>query len=154
MRSGTGPRPCAATDRGAASVWLLALGVAVVAVAAFGALVGAAIIARHQAQTAADLGALSAAVHAVEGAAAACGHATRVVSANHAQMVECRVLGLEAVVSVRRRAAGLAAALPHALARSRAGPVGTGWPERSVWPGGSAWLGGSVWLGELTRPAG
>jgi secretion/DNA translocation related TadE-like protein len=114
-------------DRGAASVWLLALGVAVVAMAAFGASVGAAIVARHQAQTAADLGALSAAVHAVEGSTAACGHATRVVSANHAQMVQCRVVGLEAVVSVRRRAAGLAAALPHALARSRAGPVSADW---------------------------
>ncbi len=133
MRSGS--RPCAVTDRGAASVWLLALGMAVVAVAAFGASVGAAIIARHQAQSAADLGALSAAVHAVEGATAACGHATRVVSANHARLMECRVVGLEAVVSVRRRAAGLAAALPHASARSRAGPVGTDWPGRSIWSG-------------------
>lgn len=134
MKGVTGPRPC---DRGAASVWLLALGVAVVAVAVFGASIGAAIIARHQAQTAADLGALSAAVHAVEGATAACGHATRVVSANHARMVECRVVGLEAVVSVRRRAAGLAAALPHALARSRAGPVRTDWSGRSNWSGRS-----------------
>jgi secretion/DNA translocation related TadE-like protein len=115
---------------------LLALGVAVVMVAGFGASVGAAIVARHQAQTAADFGALSAALHAVEGGTTACGHATRVVSANHAQLVECRVLGLEAVVSVRARAAGLAAALPHARARARAGPVGTDWPGRLTRPAG------------------
>jgi secretion/DNA translocation related TadE-like protein len=104
-------------------VWVLALGAAVVAVAGFGASVGAAIVARHQAQAAADLGALSAAGHALEGATAACRHAARVVSANQGQLVRCQVTGLEAVVVTRVRAAGPAAVLPPAEARSRAGPV-------------------------------
>jgi secretion/DNA translocation related TadE-like protein len=105
-------------------VWLLALGLAVVAVAGFGTAIGAAIVARHQAQAAADLGALSAAIHAPEGTTVACAHAARVVSANRGQLAGCHVVGLEAVISTRVRAAGLAAALPPAEARSRAGPVG------------------------------
>ena len=112
-------------DQGAASVWILALGVAVVAVAGFGASVGAAVVARHQAQAAADLGALSAAIHALEGGTTACGHAARVVAANQAQLVRCQVTGPEAIVVTRVRAAGPAAVLPPAAARSRAGPVGT-----------------------------
>lgn len=110
-------------ERGSASVWVLAVGVAVVVFGAFGASIGAAVVARHQAQAAADLGALAAAAHAVEGAHVACARAARVVSANDARMITCTVTGLEAVVSAEMRAAGLAASLRPARASARAGPA-------------------------------
>ncbi|MGH3714392.1 MAG: Rv3654c family TadE-like protein [Micromonosporaceae bacterium] len=110
-------------ERGSASIWVLAVGLAVVAVGLFGASYGAAVVARHRAQAAADLGALSAAVHAVEGEAAACRHAERTVTANRARMASCRVEGLEAVVTAEVVAAGPAASLGPAQGRARAGPA-------------------------------
>jgi secretion/DNA translocation related TadE-like protein len=110
-------------ERGSASVWVLAVGLTVVAVGVFGASVGAAVVARHQAQAAADLGALAAAVHAVEGQEAACARATAIVTANGGRMVSCQVEGLEAVVGAEVDAAGLAATFRPASAKARAGPV-------------------------------
>lgn len=109
-------------DRGSATVWVLGVGLAVVSVGVFGAQIGAAVVARHQAQSAADLGALSAALHAVEGETSACGYARRTVAANHADLMSCRLYGLEAVVGAQVSAAGLAAYRP-AQAKARAGPA-------------------------------
>ncbi len=111
-------------ERGSATVWVLAVGLCVVAVGGFGAQLGAAVVARHQAQAAADLGALSAAVHAMEGEVTACGYARRTVAANHAALVFCRLEGMEAVVSAQVSAAGLAGYRP-ARAGARAGPAWT-----------------------------
>lgn len=111
------------SDRGSASVWLLAVGLAVVAFGSMAASVGAAVVARHQAQAAADLGALAAAVHSVEGPESACGEARRLVAANQARMVSCVMTGPEAVVTAEVAAAGLAAAIGPARASARAGPA-------------------------------
>ncbi len=103
---------------------MLAVGLAVVAVGAMGASIGAAVVARHQAQAAADLGALAAAVHALEGPEAACARAARIVSANDARMVSCEVAGLEAVVTAEADPVGLAGVMAgSARASARAGPA-------------------------------
>ena len=104
-------------------MWVLAVGLVVVLFGGFGASIGAAVVARHRAQAAADLGALAAAVHALEGSDAACARAGAVVSANASRMVSCEVNGLEAVVTAESDAAGLAAMLRPARASARAGPA-------------------------------
>lgn len=110
-------------ERGSASVWVLGVGLAVVAVGVFGASIGAAVVARHKAQAAADLGALAAAVHALEGREAACAEAAAIITANGGRMVSCQVDGLEATVGAEADAAGLAASFDPAVAKARAGPV-------------------------------
>jgi secretion/DNA translocation related TadE-like protein len=102
---------------------VLGVGLTVVAVGVFGASIGAAIVARHKAQAAADLGALAAAVHALEGREAACAKAAEIIAANGGRMVSCRIDGLDATVGAQVDAAGLAAALRPAAAKARAGPV-------------------------------
>src|SRR5690242_19734995 len=62
---------------------------------------GGLVAARHRAQSAADLGALAGAVRAVEGAGVACPAAERIVRANGARMVACRVEGLDVVVTAQ-----------------------------------------------------
>ena len=65
-----------------------------------GVYIGAAVIARHRAQAAADLAALAAASRLVRGAEAACAHASSVATAMHASVVDCNVAELDVVVSV------------------------------------------------------
>jgi secretion/DNA translocation related TadE-like protein len=107
-------------DRGAASIFVLAVGVVLIGVALALATVGAARVARHQAKVAADFGALAGGPHAIEGRAAACAVASRYVEANHARMMECAVDGLEIVVRAEVR---LRIYPASAEAASRAGPV-------------------------------
>jgi secretion/DNA translocation related TadE-like protein len=87
--------------------------------------VGAAVIARHRAQAAADLAALAAAGRLVDGADAACAQAAVVASAMDASTTQCAVDGLDVVVgvdvSVRLGRLGVRPA--HAIAR--AGPAET-----------------------------
>jgi secretion/DNA translocation related TadE-like protein len=107
-------------DRGAASIFVLAVGLVLIGVALTLVTVGAARVARHQARVAADFGALAGGPHAIEGQAAACAVASRFVEANHARMLECAVDGLEIVV----RAEVVLLVYPaSAEAASRAGPV-------------------------------
>jgi secretion/DNA translocation related TadE-like protein len=80
--------------------------------------VGAAIIARRTAQVAADLGALAGAARAVEGAAAACGRAREYVAANGGELRECRLDGLDLIVT-----AAVATRAGTAAAAARAGPA-------------------------------
>jgi secretion/DNA translocation related TadE-like protein len=101
-------------DRGSASVLLLAIGSAVVAVGIGATLVGAAITDRHRAQVAADLGALAGARNAVDGAGIACERAGEIVAANGAGLVGCRVDGLDLVVTAQ---------VGRARASARAGPA-------------------------------
>jgi secretion/DNA translocation related TadE-like protein len=97
---------------------------AVVAVVGSGAvLVGAAVVARHRATTAADLAALAAAVHAVEGRDACAGAAT-IASANAAELTACTtspgaVVDVTVGVPVRLGRLGVVTA----TASARAGPV-------------------------------
>ena len=62
---------------------------------------GGLLVARHRAQSAADLGALAGALRAVEGTGVACPAADRIVRANGGRLVACRVEGLDVVVTVR-----------------------------------------------------
>ena len=102
---------------------MLAVGLVLVAAGVAGAAVGAARTGRHQAQVAADLGALAGAMHAVEGTPAACAAAARYVAANEGAMSSCTVDGLEIVVAVDVRVAGLPGLERRAHAAARAGPV-------------------------------
>jgi secretion/DNA translocation related TadE-like protein len=110
-------------DRGGATVWVLAVGlVAVLLAMAWGA-VGSAMVARHRAQAAADLGALAGAARAVDGAQSACDRAAEIVRANSAAFVGCELDGFDLVVTARTTPAGLAAMVGTAQASARAGPV-------------------------------
>jgi secretion/DNA translocation related TadE-like protein len=112
-------RPSAG-ERGAATVLVLAIGLVLVAGGAAGATIGAARIARHQAQTAADFGALAGAVHVLGGAAAACAAADRLVTANDGVLVACELRDLDLLVRVEVTVP----LLPRpARAAARAGPV-------------------------------
>ena len=101
-------------DRGSASIWLLAVGFVVVSVGTAAALVGVARTDRHRAQAAADLGALAGARYAIAGTGTACARAGEIVSANGARLLDCRLEGLDLVVT---------AGLGPARAAARAGPV-------------------------------
>ncbi|HEU4347141.1 MAG TPA: Rv3654c family TadE-like protein [Actinoplanes sp.] len=87
-------------DRGAASILVLAVGLMLVAAGMAGAAVGAARVGRHEARTAADLGALAGAQRAIEGEPVACAAAARFVTANGAVLTRCDVQGLEIVIYV------------------------------------------------------
>ncbi|MBL7260971.1 Rv3654c family TadE-like protein [Paractinoplanes lichenicola] len=110
-------------DRGAATVLVLAIGLVLVTAGVFGASVGAARVGRHQARTAADLGALAGGTQAIFGPETACPRAARFVTANGGRMTSCVVEGLEIVVRAEvevRVAFGLGG---QAVATARAGPV-------------------------------
>ena len=80
---------------------------------------GGFIVARHLAETAADLGALAGAGRVVEGEAAACAEADRIVRANRGTIESCRVEVLDVVITVR---VGGPAGWGDAKASARAGP--------------------------------
>jgi secretion/DNA translocation related TadE-like protein len=111
------------SDRGAASIFVLAVGLVLVAAGLAGAAVGAARVGRHQARTAADLGALAGAARAIEGSAAACARAAQLVSVNGARLASCRVDGLEIVVVAEVVVTPLPGLTRHATAAARAGPL-------------------------------
>lgn len=110
-------------DEGSATVWTVFAAAALCAV--FVALVGVgqAVAARHQAGGAADLAALAAADHALQGPAVACAAARRVAAAQHTRLVRCAVTGQVADVSAE------AGSRPFtSRVRARAGPPGPGDP--------------------------
>ncbi|MET7467245.1 Rv3654c family TadE-like protein [Micromonospora sp. NPDC005211] len=109
-------------DRGGATVCLLAVGLVFVLVGVFGAALGAARCARHQARNAADFGALAGAAQVLDGTAA-CRRAADLVSANGGRMTGCRVDGLDLIVTARVRVAPLPGLTRDATATSRAGPA-------------------------------
>ncbi|KUL39081.1 Rv3654c family TadE-like protein [Actinoplanes awajinensis] len=107
-------------ERGAASIFVLAVGLLLVAAGMAGAMVVAARVAGHSARNAADLAALAAAQHAIEGSGPACAAAARYAAANGARLAACQVTGLEVVVRAEVPVTSLAAV---ATAAARAGPV-------------------------------
>jgi secretion/DNA translocation related TadE-like protein len=111
------------SDDGGATVWLLATGLLVVLLGAAMATAGAAVVARHRAQAAADLGALAGAPLAVDGEAAACRAAEAIVRANGAWLRRCWRQGVDLLVTVEVRPPGPAAVFGSAHASARAGPV-------------------------------
>ncbi|HEU4425318.1 MAG TPA: Rv3654c family TadE-like protein [Pilimelia sp.] len=110
-------------DRGAASLWLLVVGLVVVAGGIAGAAIGAAVVARHEARTAADLGALAGAAWAVQGPESACARSAVVVTANRGRLASCRIDGLDVVVAVEVTVSPLPGLARTATASARAGPV-------------------------------
>jgi len=110
-------------DRGAGSVLAVAMVAAVMAVTIAVAHLGAAVVARHRAQAAADLAALAAAVTLVEGRAQACATADAVAAAMRARGTECSVHGADVTVAVQVPVHLGRWGTGRAGARSRAGPV-------------------------------
>ncbi len=114
-------------DRGFAGVVLLALSAVLALVAALAVALGSVAVARHQAASAADLGALAASDLSDQGPGPACAAAARVVRAAlgaRAVVARCALLGgdqglVEVVVSVRP--AGALDQLGAATATARAG---------------------------------
>ena len=109
--------PVNEADRGAASIFVLAVGLVLVTAGLFGAVVGSARVARHEARNAADLGALAGGRRVLEGEAVACAEAARYAAANGGRMTSCVVSGLEIVIRVE---------VGGAVAAARAGPS-AGW---------------------------
>ncbi len=99
---------------------LYALGVGLVFVTAGTVLAaeGAHLVAREQARAAADLGALAGAAYAIRGADAACARAGELVRANGATVTDCRLDGLDLLLSVTTVTGAGAAE-----ATARAGPA-------------------------------
>ena len=83
---------------------------------------GGAMLARQQAETAADLGALAGAADIFRGPDAACAAAAQVVAANRAQLISCALAGFDVLVQA---AVTVPAFGGTASARARAGPVTT-----------------------------
>ncbi len=110
-------------DRGGATIWVLTVGLVSLSLALASAAVGAAIVARHRAQSAADLAALGGAVVAIQGTGPACGRAASLVAANGGRLVSCRLDGLDVIVTAEVTPAGVAAFAGAARASARAGPV-------------------------------
>ncbi|MFH8787632.1 Rv3654c family TadE-like protein [Streptomyces roseoverticillatus] len=101
-----------------ATVWVAVAVTALCAVFAALLAMGQAVVARHRAGGAADLAALAAADHALDGQEAACGLARRVAAAQGTRVVRCAVSGEIAEVAAEARAG------PYAVrVRSRAGPA-------------------------------
>lgn len=125
-------------ERGSATVWLVGLItlITLITLVAGGVTVrGAATIARHRAEAAADLAALAAARRLADGAGEdACGLAAEIARVNGARLAWCRSRGLvvEVGVEVAARFGGLGSFA--ARARARAGPaVGSGSRSTACW---------------------
>jgi secretion/DNA translocation related TadE-like protein len=111
------------TDSGFATVWAAGAVLVLVALLAFGMHLAAAASGRHRAEAAADLAALAAAAHALDGEPVACAYAVRVVRGMHARLVSCRLSGWEAFVQVSVIPALRLPGGAEAGGRARAGPA-------------------------------
>ncbi|WP_234376978.1 Rv3654c family TadE-like protein [Streptomyces sp. TP-A0356] len=109
----------ARSDRGSATVWVVCVIGAMCAV--FGVLLaqGEAVLVRHRATGAADLAALAAADHWMEGGEEACAGAARVAVAQGSRLVRCAVVGEVSDVTAASVAGPFTAEV-----RARAGPAG------------------------------
>ncbi|WP_433373344.1 Rv3654c family TadE-like protein [Actinoplanes sp. CA-142083] len=110
-------------DRGGASIFLLAVGLALVLAGLGATAIGSARVARHQARTAADLAALAAAMRAIEGEDAACARAREFATANGGRLTFCTVEGLEVVVWAEVEVEPMPGMVRHAKEGARAGPL-------------------------------
>ncbi|MGH4022817.1 MAG: Rv3654c family TadE-like protein [Pseudonocardiaceae bacterium] len=114
----------AESDRGAATVWSAGALAVLLVVAMAGVHLGGALVARHQAESAADLAALAGAVRAIAGERPACDRALRVTDRMRVRLESCRVAGWDVLVEVSARPGGPLARFGVAEARARAGPAG------------------------------
>ena len=88
-------------DAGVATVWAAAAVAVLTTVLAACLHLGAALLARHRAESAADLAALAAAREAVRGEAPACRRAAEIAAAMGGEVARCRLVGWNALVEVR-----------------------------------------------------
>lgn len=99
---------------------VLALAMVLCVLGAVLAAAGTVTAVRHRAEAVADLAALAAAAHALEGEPAACGAARRLAEEQGSVLVACRLDGLDAVVTAGVTPPGGLAALGmlHGVARA------------------------------------
>ncbi|AVT39790.1 helicase [Plantactinospora sp. BB1] len=124
--AGRGCQPvsrCGGSDRGSATLWLLAVGLVLVVLSLGAAAIGAARVARHQARVAADLGALAGATQVLAGPDRACARATAIAAANSARVTGCTLDGLDLLVTAEVTVEPLPGMTRVASATARAGPV-------------------------------
>ncbi|MEU4572514.1 Rv3654c family TadE-like protein [Nonomuraea sp. ATR24] len=115
--------PAQRADRGSATLWGVALMALLMAVATAFAIVGAARVARHRVNAAADLSALAAAKLALIDPESACTHAETVASQNGVHLANCTITGQVADVWTSLQIT-LPALGPRTLTgRARAGPA-------------------------------
>ncbi|GGM05321.1 Rv3654c family TadE-like protein [Nakamurella endophytica] len=113
---------CLPSDAGVATIPAAVAMTVLIALTGVLVHLGAAAIARHRAEAAADLGALAGAAKVLDGAAAACSAASALVARNGARLVECDLQGWDVVVRAEAAAAvGVLSAT--VVGRARAGPV-------------------------------
>lgn len=110
-------------DAGVATIWAAGAVVLLVSMLVFGLHLAAATSARHRAEAAADLAALAAASHALDGEQVACAYAARVVHGMSARLVGCRVEGWDALVETVVAPAMASVGVGDARGRARAGPA-------------------------------
>jgi secretion/DNA translocation related TadE-like protein len=110
-------------DAGLATVWAAGAVVVLVSLLVFGLMLAGAIVARHRAEAAADLAALAAAGHAVDGEPVACAYGARVADRMNARLLDCRVADADAFVEVEAAPPALPRVWGQARGRARAGPV-------------------------------
>ncbi|GAB3136531.1 hypothetical protein GCM10027258_10860 [Amycolatopsis stemonae] len=120
---GARPSNRLAADSGIATIWTAMAVAALTGVAVLGCWLAAAVVARHRAETAADLGALAAASHAAEGPDRACDRARWIADRMAVTLLTCRWQRLDAFVEVQAPSLGIGG-LPGPQARARAGPAG------------------------------
>ncbi|SEO42445.1 Rv3654c family TadE-like protein [Actinacidiphila rubida] len=116
-------------DRGSATVWSLGSIGVLLALFAAALFMSQAVVARHRAGGAADLAALAAADHALDGSRTACRLAAEVAEAQGGRLRGCQVAGEVAEVVVQ---------VGGARVRSRAGPADAEPPDRPAGPGPGA----------------
>lgn len=110
-------------DRGSSSVYVLTAAAVVLLAGMAATVVGSAVVARHRAGAAADLGALAAAASAQQGSGSACAVAQRVVRANGARLAGCRQVGADVLVTAAVAPTILGDEWGEALVAARAGPM-------------------------------
>ncbi|MPZ64573.1 MAG: hypothetical protein GEU83_03315 [Pseudonocardiaceae bacterium] len=110
------------SDRGSASVWSVGALAALLTVAVAVVHLGGVAVARHQAESAADLAALAGAGRVVGGEQAACGRAGEITGRMRVRLDSCRVQGWDVLVEVSARPAGPVGRFGATTARARAGP--------------------------------
>lgn len=110
-------------DRGSAAVWLAAFAALIGLATTVGVVHGGGVLARHRAETAADLAALAAAVQASEGASSACAAAGDIAARNGGAVTRCVLSDGEVDIEVATPFALGGLGSWTAVARARAGPV-------------------------------
>lgn len=110
-------------DGGSATIWVLAAMSVVLLAGLAGIAVGGAVVARHRAESAADLAALAGADGLAAGSSAPCNAAAELVRANGGLLVSCTVIVDDVVVVVQVAPVGLPHGWGASRASARAGPV-------------------------------